>query len=210
VEIHAPDRPVHSVRDVIGHLAIITAGVLIALAFEGIVTWAEHRRLVGEAVNNLRSEMADNVREIEGLFANIVQERRNLEHANDLAQMLLEQRKIEGTSLKLEFHGAELKDASRTTAEVTGAFGHMDYAEVERIAAVYNLQTTFNRAQQRANESFVNVLAGARVLGSPDKVDPAVVREWQTQIALTMAALTVEEQVGQQLQKRYSAALEGP
>jgi hypothetical protein len=91
VEIHAPDRPVHSVRDVVGHLAIITAGVLIALAFEGIVTWAEHRRLVNEALNNLRSEMADNVREIEGLFANIVQERRNLEHANDLAQMLLDQ-----------------------------------------------------------------------------------------------------------------------
>jgi hypothetical protein len=93
--------------------------------------------------------MAENVREVEGLFVNIVNERRNLEHADDLAQMLLEQKKVENETLELVFHGAELKDASRTTAEVTGAFGHMEYAEVERFAAVYGLQTAFNRAQER-------------------------------------------------------------
>jgi hypothetical protein len=34
----------------------------------------------------------------------------------------------------------------------------MDYADVERIAGVYGLQTTFNRAQERANEHFVTAL----------------------------------------------------
>ena len=49
MEIHAPHEPVHSWREVIRHLTIITGGVLIALAFEGVVAWADRRILVREA-----------------------------------------------------------------------------------------------------------------------------------------------------------------
>ena len=209
METHASHRPVHSWSELFGQLTIITAGVLIALLLEGAVAWLDHRKLVREATSNLRSEMADNVRELDGLFVNIVKQRRSLEHANDLAQMLLEQKKIENETLSLDFHTAELKDASRTTAEVTGAFGHMEYAEVERFAAVYGLQASFNRAQDRTNESFVTTLAGVRLLGS-DKPDPEQVKQWKAQIGLTLAALIVEEQIGQALVKRYTAALEAP
>jgi hypothetical protein len=208
MEIHPPHGPARSWSDVFGQLTIITAGVLIALALEGAVAWLEHRKLVREATTNLRNEMAENVREVEGLFINIVKERRNLEHADDLAQMLLDQKKVENEKLELVFHGAELKDASRTTAEVTGAFGYMEYAEAERFAAVYGLQTAFNRAQERTNESFVTTLAGVSLLTSPGKADPGEVRQWKSRIALTLAALTVEEQIGQQLVKRYTQALE--
>ena len=208
MEIHPPHGPARSWSDVFGQLTIITAGVLIALALEGAVGWLEHRKLVREATTNLRNEMAENVREVEGLFVNIVNERRNLEHADDLAQMLLDQKKVENEKLELVFHGAELKDASRTTAEVTGAFGYMEYAEVERFASVYGLQTAFNRAQERTNETFVTTLAGVSLLTSREKPDPAQVRQWKSQIALTLAALTVEEQIGQQLVKRYTQALE--
>jgi hypothetical protein len=208
VEIHAPHQPVHTWSELFRQLAVITIGVLIALAFDGLVSRIEHRRLVREATNNLRSEMADNLRELEGLFMNIVRERRGLEHADDLAQMLLDRRKFENASVSLEFHGAELRDASRTTAEVTGAFGYMDYAEVERFAAVYGLQNSFDRAQNQANEHFVVAFAGAGLLANPDKADPQQVKQWQHEIRLTMAALTVEEQIGQQLVKRYTAALE--
>ena len=208
MEIHPPHGPARSWSDVFGQLTIITAGVLIALALEGAVAWLEHRKLVREATTNLRNEMAENVREVEGLFVSIVKERQNLEHADDLAQMLLDQKKVENEKLELVFHGAELKDASRTTAEVTGAFGHMEYAEVERFAAVYGLQTAFNRAQERTNETFVTTLAGVSLLSSREKPDPGQVRQWKSQIALTLAALTVEEQIGQQLVKRYTQALE--
>ena len=208
MEIHPPHGPARSWSDVFGQLTIITAGVLIALALEGAVAWFEHRKLVREATTNLRNEMAENVREVEGLFISIVKERQNLEHADELAQMLLAQKKVENEKLELVFHGAELKDASRTTAEVTGAFGHMEYAEVERFAAVYGLQTAFNRAQERTNETFVTTLAGVSLLSSSEKPDPGQVKQWKSQIALTLAALTVEEQIGQQLVKRYTQALE--
>jgi hypothetical protein len=210
MEIHAPHGSAQSWREIFKQLAIITAGVLIALALDGVVSWFDHRKLVREALNNLRSEMADNLREVQGLFPHILEERQNLEHADELAQMLLDRKKFEHLSLNLEFHGAEVKDASRTTAEVTGAFGHMEYGDVERIAAVYGLQTSFNRAQERANEHFVATFAGASLLANPDKADAERVKQWKSEIVLTLAALTVEEQIGQQLVKRYNQALERP
>jgi len=210
MEIHAPHASAQSWRDVFKQLAIITAGVLIALALDGVVGWFDHRKLVREALNNLRSEMADNVQEVQGLFANIATERQNLEHASDLSQMLLDRKKIDHLSLNLVFHSAELKDASRTTAEVTGAFGHMDYADVERIAGVYGLQTTFNRAQDRTNEHFVAAFAGASLLANPDQADAERVKQWRSEILLTLAALTVEEQIGQAVVKRYNEALKRP
>jgi hypothetical protein len=68
MEIHAPHASAQSWREVFKQLAIITAGVLIALALDGVVSWFDHRKLVREALNNLRSEMADNVREVQGFL----------------------------------------------------------------------------------------------------------------------------------------------
>ena len=208
MEIHAPHEPVHSWKELSKQLAIITAGVLIALAFEGVVSWIDHRLLVREAVGNLRREIADNSRELEKLFAELATEQKNLEHADDLAQMLLDHKKIERASLSLSFNGAELSDASRKTAEVTGAFGYMDYADVERYSSIYGLQERFNRLQDRSNENFLSALAGVRLLDDSAPRDPAQVQQWKAQIALGGATLYIEEQMARQLQKRYQAALE--
>jgi hypothetical protein len=208
MEIHAPHGSVHSWSEIAKQLAIITAGVLIALAFEGVVAWADHRLLVREAVTNLRREIADNSRELETLFVALATEKKNLEHADDLAQMLLDHKKIEGNSLSLNMNGAELSDASRKTAEVTGAFGYMDYADVEKYAAIYGLQEQFNRLQARANENFLSALAGARLLADSAPPDPVQVQQWKAQIGLGGATLFIEEQLGRQLQKRYKAELE--
>jgi hypothetical protein len=207
MEIRAPHETAHSWREVTRELAIITAGVLIALAFGGIVSWFDHRILVREAVGNLRREIADNSRELETLFVHLATEKKNLEHADELAEMLLAHKKIEGASLSLNFHGAELSDASRKTAEVTGAFGYMDYAGVEKYAAIYGAQEQFNRLQDRANENFMNALAGVHLL--PDsQPDPVQVQQWKAQISAGGATLFIEEQRARQLQKRYQAALE--
>jgi len=209
MEIHAPHEPVHSWKEMTGQLAIITAGVLIALAFEGVVSWIDHRLLVREAVANLRREIADNSRELEKLFVELATEQKNLGHADEVAQMLIDRKKIEHETLSLNFHGAELRDASRKTAEVTGAFGHMDYADVEKYAAIYGLQERFNRLQDRTNDNFMSVLAGVRLL-TEAQPDPAQVQQWKAQIAVGGATLFVEEQLARQLQKRYQEALKEP
>jgi hypothetical protein len=152
--------------------------------------------------------MADNSRELDALFVAVATEQKNLTHADELAQMLIDRKKVEHETLNLNLEGAELSDASRKTAEVTGAFGYMDYADVEKYAAIYGLQEQFNRLQDRANENFMSALAGARLLTDPAPADPGQVQQWKAEIGLGRATLFIEEQFGRQLQKRYKAELE--
>ena len=126
MEIHAPDHPPATWRETAKHLAIITAGVLIALALEGIVSWMDHRMLVREAVANLTAELRNNKKELDGQFASLETERQQLEHADEIAVQLTKG-PIEHGDLSLEAHGAELKNAAVTTGQITGAFGYMEY-----------------------------------------------------------------------------------
>src|SRR5215471_7409350 len=88
MEIHAPDHPPTSWAETAKHLAIITAGVLIALTLEGIVSWADHKMLVREAVANLNAELRQNKKELDGLFVGLQKEDAQLDHLNDIASEL--------------------------------------------------------------------------------------------------------------------------
>jgi hypothetical protein len=118
MEIHAPDHPITGWKDTAKHLAIITAGVLIALALEGIVSWADHRLLVREATANLIAELRTNKKELDGLFANLEQEKAQLEHADEVAGLLLAHKPLEHITIALVSHGAELKNAAVTTGQI--------------------------------------------------------------------------------------------
>ena len=48
MEIHPPEKPIHTVRDFLLQLMTITAGILIALSLEGAIEWSQHRTLVSE------------------------------------------------------------------------------------------------------------------------------------------------------------------
>ena len=43
----------HSLREMVTHLVLVTLGVLIALSFEGVGSWREQRALVREARANI-------------------------------------------------------------------------------------------------------------------------------------------------------------
>src|SRR5881394_3806277 len=65
MEIHAPDKPILTIKETIVHLAIVTAGILIALSLEGAVEWRHHRALVREARTNIAAEIQDNRKELQ-------------------------------------------------------------------------------------------------------------------------------------------------
>src|SRR5690349_21557248 len=107
MEIHTPDRAPETWKETGKHLAIITAGVLIALALEGIVAWADHRLLVREARANLLAEVRSNKKELEAsLFGNIERERKELEQADRAAQTLIEHGKLDTASLNMSWNFA--------------------------------------------------------------------------------------------------------
>src|SRR3954447_18680438 len=113
MEIHAPDHPITGWNDAAKHLAIITVGVCIALALEGIVSWADHRLLVREATANVIAELRTNRKELDSLFASLEQEKAQLEHADEVADLLLAHKPLDHISMALESHGAELTKCGR-------------------------------------------------------------------------------------------------
>ena len=65
MEIHAPDKPIHSKKEFLFHMFTVVLGILIALALEGVVEWAHHRAEVREARANIAIELRHNKETIE-------------------------------------------------------------------------------------------------------------------------------------------------
>jgi hypothetical protein len=209
MEIHPPDHAPASWTETAKHLAIITAGVLIALTLEGIVSWVDHRMLVREAVANLTAELRNNKKELDGLFANLQTEEQQLEHADEMAVQLAKGPIAHGT-IALDAHGAELKNAAVTTGQITGAFGYMEYEQVRRYADVYDLQAQYMRLQEREGQHFSDVLAFIRPLVTAERPPSAdAIERWKSAIDVALAGILARRQLGQQLQRRYDEILAG-
>ena len=87
MDIHAPDHPVLTLKQAAVHLAIVTAGVLIALSFEGVLQWSHHRALVREAKANLTTELQTNKKGLERFIGKIGPMRDKLFHAIDVVNL---------------------------------------------------------------------------------------------------------------------------
>ena len=190
------------------HLVLVTLGVLIALSFEGVGSWREHRALLHEARANILSELRDNQKELAHRLTQIPKERANLAVAIEVAQRLIDTKKLEG-HVELGFGTADLRDASRATAAVTGAFGLMDYSEVKKYAIVYGHQELFLKAQTAAIENLTRTMAAIHLLQHSDKATARELEDWKMNLRLTIASLTVEEGLGQSLVKEYDRVLKG-
>jgi cell division septum initiation protein DivIVA len=211
LEIHAPHRPIHTYKEMAVHLALITVGVLIALSFEGVASWREHRALVREARLNLTNELRDNIKELSNRLQKLPEEKQNLEHALDVAQRLADRKNFEqlkgSMSVQLGFTTADLRSASRTTAEVTRAFGLMDYDEVKKYATVYGHQDLYMRFSSDAMQNLSRTLATVGIFEHPESASAREFEDCKAQIRLALAGLITEEQLGQSLLKEYQSVL---
>ena len=119
MEVHTPHEPVTSLRGLVTHLSLVIVGVLIALSFEGIATWREHRALVRDARANLLNEVRDNRNALAERLRQIPQETDQLIRALEVSIALQQHKTIDG-KMDLGFKSADLQTASHTTAEVDG------------------------------------------------------------------------------------------
>jgi hypothetical protein len=206
MEIHAPEHPPASWRETGKHLAIITAGVLIALTLEGLVSWIDHRLLVREAVANLTAELRNNKKELDGLFASLEKQSGQLEHLDEIANELAKGPIAHGEA-RLDLLGVELKNAAVTTGQITGAFGYMEYEQVRRYADVYDLQAGFMRLQEREGQHLSDVLAFVGHIDDSDRQTAEALARWKSQIDVARAGVFLRQQLGRQLQKRYDEIL---
>jgi hypothetical protein len=210
VDIHAPHGGIHSWKDFWLHLVTITAGVLIALSLEGVRESFHNRGLVREARENIRREIADNKREIDGELAQMPERTKKIDTALRFAQELLSTKRTDIHQISLELSFPTLSGASWQTADRTGALAHMDYAEVQKYAALYTFQDFLAAQHRRAIDAMaaaLGILSNSEA-GDPTNAPPSELERFREAIVGLKSILFIEEQMAHTASERYKKALE--
>jgi len=206
MEIHPPEKPIHTVKDFLLQLMTITIGILIALSLEGVIEWSHHRTLVSEAKENLRQEILDNQRELEKALSGYPNLRKNEEKALQLIEDLRAHRvkgHREPVTLDFSYYLAVPSNANWSTAQAAGAVAFMSYPDVQRLASIYDNQRKFDSFQDRLAET----VAAAVPSDDPDNSTPDELRAWKTRIQASLAHLRTMEGWAQHLNAEYDGAL---
>lgn len=193
-----------SVRQVGAELAIIVAGVVIALSFDGAVGWWRDRALVREARANITQELRDNRADLGKSRGINAENKRKIDQSLDEFDRLVAAGKGEH-SARIGLNTAELDSTSWDTAQTTGAIRHMPYAEVKRYTNLYTFQREFLRMQETMLEPFVDSL-DAR----PTKIEslsPADLSVRRKELMRPLKYLRVVDGLGRQLLERYDQTL---
>lgn len=210
MDIHAPHGGIQSWKDFGLQLVTITAGVLIALSFDGIRESLHNRALVREARENIRRELTDNKREVDGEIAQIGERGRKIDTALRFAHDMLTSKRTDIHSMELTLDFPTLSAASWQTAERTGALAHMDYGEVQKYATLYGFQEFLSGQHRRAIDTITGALGiiADSPDGDPMKASPSELERFRQQVVALKSILFVEEQSARAASDRYRKALE--
>jgi hypothetical protein len=186
-------------------LAIVTVGVLIALSFDGVRGWMRERSLVAEARANLASELRDNRTAVEKLLETMPARKKELDRLAGISQLLRDGKPVQGEA-SLDFGIPTLTSASRSTAEITGAFGLMDYSQVTPYAHVYDMQQKFERLLDEWLTKLQPVISRVSLIEDP-KPQATEVASWQRDIETLETHVFFVEEYARQLAAAYARVL---
>ena len=140
MEVHPPHEPVHSWRDALIHIGLMTVGLFIALMLEAGVEYLHHKELVQHARENIRAEMEHNHDAALDDLKNIKDQMARSQKAIDTIHAFQKNPKGHG-SIEYHWNLNNPSDTAWRTARDTGALGYMPYSEAQDYANVYGLQT---------------------------------------------------------------------
>ncbi|HUK34994.1 MAG TPA: hypothetical protein VLV86_13815 [Vicinamibacterales bacterium] len=211
MEIHAPEKPILTVKEAAVHLLIVTVGILIALSLEGIVEYVHHRTIVREAREIMHAEIQENHDDLERTMKQLALQTDDLGNNIEVFSAISRGEKPEHTGMRygLAYRSAQLHNAAKTTAELMGAFELMDYRDVRRYAAIYDSQDRFMREQTAALVVGTSAFAWKTRRPKPYDASPAETAVFADKLRETLGALTVTRQFGAALQRDYEQFLAG-
>ena len=190
-------------------LAVVVAGVLIALSVDTVREWRGHQALATEARANLLNEVRQNKKELDNTLENFGKHQENFRKMYGAVQNLLADKPIGTNSLNVGFGVANLTSAAYATAEVTGAFAYMDYAEVRAFAEVYDIQRKYDEMQEQSM-MHVAALSGPLLLaGEPTNENRTDLERMSIQLQNAVGQLGIQKQVGDGLTTAYAKLLAG-
>jgi len=207
MEIHVPGKhPIMTVREAVVHLGIVTIGILIALSFEGARQAVEQRQLAVEARANLRDEVTRNKTALDETLQKVASQQREYRRMHAAILNLMANKPFGDDDVHLQPPLANLSSAAYATAQVTGAFGFMEYEEVRRFTSLYDFQSSYKTTQER----FFNLqtsLAGPMLVGGLTKSTAAELAITKGQIQEGLATLIMLQNMGTALSNAYGEEL---
>ena len=181
----------------------MTAGVLIALFIDGFVESNHNRELVVTARQMLAREVADNLKELEGIPKSVASSTNDIENGLKLANDLLSKGKSDVHQVNLGFNLATLSSASWQSADRTGALGLMEYDEVRKYSELYTFQQLFDTQQRKAIDLVAVSSSLIAPSFDPDTANKQDVTKFREQLMMLQANLMVTDQLGRQLLDAY-------
>ncbi|MDE1145315.1 MAG: hypothetical protein PW843_01695 [Azospirillaceae bacterium] len=168
MEIHAPESPIHSLKEFAVHIGVVTIGILIALGLEQAVEAYHRHELAHEAVESFHAELKDNSDAISAVLADFADNDARAER--DIA-LLTSPQAAEGELLKYPNLRLDLlSTASWDTAIATHALAEIPYAQVRAYTDAYNTVRLFMEEEKAQLADWQTL----RVYGdAPAQIDPA-------------------------------------
>jgi hypothetical protein len=209
LDVHPPHEKMHGFKDFLLHLLTITIGLLIALGLEGYAEHWRQRELKKDADIKLRQEIRDNAQEIVLVHKANASEQENLKRIVDFLNARKKNEPYDTHQIRLDFAMGDLKSASWKTAAATGALGFMEYDQVQRYSAVYQLQDKYSALQDQTIDEFLQLQSYVIYGFDPKKITPADAGAAELDTRRALAHLVAMDQVGTALASEYDAVLRG-
>jgi hypothetical protein len=208
MEIHAPDKPIHSKREFLFHMLTVVLGILIALTLDGMFTWGHHRMLVREARANIATELRNNKETIQKAVPEIQARQKQLQDLISTIDQVEKRRKRLTGHIGYNFASYEIYSTAWKTASVSGAVTHMEYEQLREYTDAYDLQEGFLMVQAQGFASVGDLVAALRVLDQDlTKVPQDRLEELQRQALKILTIQRTLENVSAGLILAYDNAL---
>ena len=208
MEIHHPEKPIHSPKEFLFHMFTVVLGILIALGMEGIVEWAHHRALVREARANIATELRHNQETIAKALPEIKAQEQQLQNVIALVEELEKTHKLKEQRVDYSFSSHELYSTAWKTASVSGAVTYMDYEELKNYTDAYDDQQDFITIQNLAFPMIGELSAAMQVLNRDlSKTPDSKLDEIQKQAIRLLSIEQGMESEAISLSKDYKKAL---
>jgi hypothetical protein len=207
LDVHPPHEKVHGIGDFFLHLFILTIGLLIALALEGLVEHIHHNHQREEAEANLRQEIRDNQKRLTAVHTSIAGEQANLVRAMQFLEAREANQPYDIKGMSLAFEIFPISDASWRTATATGVLVYMNYDHVQKYAAAYHMQDEFAEIEQETLDSFLQLHSYIVANADPTKMDAEEARTAMLDVRHAYAHLDAMDQIATSLSRDYRSAL---
>jgi hypothetical protein len=143
MEFQAPAGPIHSLKDFLLHLGIVTIGILIALGLEQLVEARHRANVAAGAVEGFRRETTDDMDQVKGVLEAVPDLRAQV---RDSIAALTETPAAGARPPAIKYPGIHvdfISSASWHTALATQALGDLPYEDVKRYAQAYGVLRLF-------------------------------------------------------------------